>query len=102
MPSPPRVLPDCPICGRPVRELSCAVTHRATRQPAHFDCVLRELRESQEIGEEDRVCYLGGGSFGVLELRSPGSPTRFVIKKRIQYEEKETPQEWKKALQYPC
>ena len=41
------------------------------------------------------------------ELRHPGvppagEPARFVIKKRIQYEEKETPQEWKKPLQVSC
>ena len=41
------------------------------------------------------------------ELRHPGvpsarGPSRFVIRKRIQYEEKETPQEWKKPLQVSC
>ena len=98
----PIVLPDCPVCGKQVRELASALTHRVSRKPAHFDCVVRELRESNEIAPQEKICYLGGGSFGILEFRAPGGPTRFVIKKRIQYEEKEAPQEWKKPLQYPC
>ena len=101
-PAIPIVLPDCPVCGKQVRELASALTHRVARQPAHFECVLRELLDSNEIAPEEKICYLGGGSFGILEFRPPGGPTRFVIRKRIQYEEKETPQEWKKPLQVSC
>ena len=98
----PIVLPDCPVCGKQVRELASALTHRVSRQPAHFDCVVRELRESNEVAPQEKICYLGGGTFGILEFQpSSGSP-RFVIKKRIPYEEKETPQEWKKPLQVSC
>lgn len=101
-PAVPIVLPDCPVCGKQVRELASALTHRASGKPAHFDCVVRELRESNEIAPQEKICYLGGGSFGILEFRASGGAARFVIKKRIQYEEKEAPQEWKKPLQYPC
>ena len=94
--------PDCPICGKPVRELASALTHRISHQPAHFDCIVRELRDSTEIAPQEKICYLGAGSFGILEFRPPGGPSKFVIKKRIQYEEKEIPQEWKKLLQISC
>ena len=63
---------------------------------------MRELAESNEVAPEEKICYLGGGSFGILEFRLPGGPSRFVIRKLIQYEEKETPQEWKKPLQVSC
>ncbi len=94
--------PDCPVCGKPVRELSSALTHKLSRQPAHFDCVVRELRDSNEVAPQEKICYLGGGSFGILEFRPQGSSNRFVIRKRIQYEEKEFPQEWKKPLLVSC
>jgi hypothetical protein len=94
----PLVFPDCPICAQPVRELPSALTHRETRRPAHFDCIMRELRESNELAPQERICYLGGGSFGILEFRQPGAPSRFLIRKRIQYEEKEAVQDWKKPL----
>jgi hypothetical protein len=61
-----------------------------------------ELRDSNEMAPQEKLCYLGGGSFGILELRPQGAPSRFVIRKRIQYEEKEAPQEWKKQLQISC
>ncbi len=95
-PEPPRVYPDCPVCQQQVRELPSALTHRATGQPAHFDCIMRELRDSNELLPQERICYLGGGTFGIIELR-PG-PGKFVIKRRIPYEEKEAVQEWKKPL----
>ena len=82
-----------------MRELASALTHRISRQPAHFDCIVRELRDSTEIAPQEKLCYLGAGTFGILEFRPPGGPSKFVIKKRIQYEEKELPQEWKKPLQ---
>jgi hypothetical protein len=85
-----------------VRELASALTHRASRQPAHFDCIVRELRETTEVGPEERLCYLGGGAFGVLEFHPQGAANKFTIKKRIPYEEKEPPQDWKKTLQVSC
>ena len=101
-PETPLVFPDCPLCAKPVRDLASALTHKITRQPAHFECIMREIRDSNELTPQERVCYLGGGSFGILEFSPPGGPTKFVIRKRIQYEEKEFPQEWKKPLQVPC
>ncbi|HYW83172.1 MAG TPA: hypothetical protein VFB30_07950 [Spirochaetia bacterium] len=101
-PQPALPAPDCPICGKPVRELASALTHRISHQPAHFDCIVRELRDSTEIAPQEKLCYLGAGTFGILEFRPPGGPSKFVIKKRIQYEEKEIPQEWKKLLQIVC
>jgi len=101
-PEVPLVFPDCPVCGKPVRELASALTHRVSRVPAHFDCVVRELRDSNEMNPQEKLCYLGGGTFGILEFRPSGGPSRFVIKKRIPYEEKEAPQDWKKPLQITC
>jgi hypothetical protein len=90
------------VCGKQLRELSSALTHRVARQPAHFECVMRELRDTNDIAPQERICYLGGGAFGILEFHPSGGSNRFVIRKRIQYEEKETPHEWKKPLQVTC
>jgi len=91
---PPMVFPDCPICNQAVRELASALTHRETNKPAHFDCIMHELRESNELGPQEKICYLGGGAFGILEFRQG----KFAIRKRIQYEEKDAAQDWKKPL----
>jgi hypothetical protein len=93
------VLPACPVCGAPVQELSSALTHRQSGQPAHFDCIVKELREANPLGPQERLCYLGGGVFGVLTWKVEGNPASFVIKRRIPYEDPRSPQEWKQQLQ---
>ena len=98
-PATPLVFPDCSACGQPVRDLSSALTHRETGKPAHFDCILKELRETNPLGPQEKLCYLGGGVFGVLTWRSEGNPGSFVIKRRIPYEDHAAPHEWKKTLQ---
>jgi hypothetical protein len=93
------VFTPCPVCGEPVRELASALTHRQSGQPAHFDCIVKELREANPLGPQERLCYLGGGAFGVLTWRVEGNPASFVIKRRIPYEDPNVPREWKKLLQ---
>jgi hypothetical protein len=92
--------PPCPVCQKPIRELASALSYKGTGAPAHFDCVLKELREAHEMTPQEKICYLGGGSFAILQFKNGGG-SRFTIRKKIPYEEKEVPQEWKKTLQIP-
>jgi hypothetical protein len=92
--------PECPVCAKPIRELSAALCYRGTDAPAHFDCVLKELRETHEILPQEKLCYLGGGNFAILQFKTGGG-NKFTIKKKIPYEGKEIQQEWKKALLIP-
>ncbi|MCX7038916.1 MAG: hypothetical protein NT005_07260 [Spirochaetes bacterium] len=97
-PAAPRFAPECPVCSKPVRELAAALTHRPTGVPAHFECIMKELRDANELSPQEKLCYLGGGTFGILQFKPSGGVNRFTIRKRIPYEEKDTPQEWKKTL----
>lgn len=97
--APARTPPSCPVCGEPVRELASALTHRQSGHPAHFDCILKELREANPLGPQEKICYLGGGVFGVLTWRVEGNPASFVIKRRIPYEDPRVRQAWKHELQ---
>ena len=75
-----------------------ALVHKASGQPAHFDCIMNELRESHELGPQEKLCYLGSGCFGIIQFRQPGGSGKFVIKKKIEYEQKGAPADWKKGL----
>jgi hypothetical protein len=86
----------CPVCEKAVRDLSSAITHRDTGNPAHFDCILKILREENSLSESEKICYLGKGSFGIVQFRSNGSPLRFLIRKRIQYEDLDMIPDWRK------
>ena len=99
----------CPICGLVIRILYSAITEQESQQPAHFDCVLRQLSAAEELGEGERLAYLGAGSFGVIQLRrrprtrargrrSSGSPSPLFVRKRIEYEDPEPVPEWRESL----
>lgn len=90
--------PLCPVCQKPVRDLYSAITHRDSGSPAHFDCILQNLRVANDLSPSEKLCYLGGGTFGIIQYRNPQSPIRFLIRKRIQYEPTEPVPEWRRSL----
>jgi hypothetical protein len=80
----------CPICNKNIENSNLSITHREKQKPAHFDCVIKEISGEEDLAENEEVYYLGKGSFGILNFRSYSSNhTRFIIRKRIQYEYKE-------------
>lgn len=100
-PQAPQSFPECPVCHKPVRELAMALCYRVTGTPAHFDCILKELKDAHELAPQEKLCYLGAGTFGILQFKSQGGGNKFTIKMKIPYEDKTSPQEWKKPLMIP-
>lgn len=96
-PAAPVEFPTCPVCQKPVRELHAAITHRESGQPAHFDCIVQLLRESTDLQDSEKICYLGKGSFGVVQFRQNAGPMRFLIRKRIQYEQTDGFPDWRRS-----
>jgi hypothetical protein len=92
--SPP---PDCPLCGKPIMDISSALAEKASKAPAHFDCVLNSLSEIEKLGSQERLVYLGCGSFAVVE-GNPQTPQKFAIIRKIQYEERDSKPDWRKDL----
>lgn len=92
-------LPTCPVCEKRIRDLSSAVAHQETGEPAHFDCIVRILTEREDLENGEKICYLGNGSFGIVQQRVSGHPLRFFIRKRIQYEPKDAQLSWRTNLQ---
>jgi hypothetical protein len=87
----------CPFCGKPVRFLLTAIASGSDNMPAHFDCVLRSIAEKEGLEENEKVCYLGKGSFGIIKYKAQGS-AKFTIRKRVQYEIGDTIVEWRKSI----
>jgi hypothetical protein len=78
----------CPICSRSINKLLTTIVHRETGKKAHFDCVLKELKKYYNLKQKEELYYLGGGSFGIIEISKGVSKNGFIIKRRIQYEER--------------
>ncbi|MBN2532928.1 MAG: hypothetical protein JXB88_08555 [Spirochaetales bacterium] len=88
----------CPICHKSIHEFFTAISYKGSDNPAHFDCILKELKSQEELSPNEKICYLGNGSFGIITFRNPSSPIKFLIRKRIQYETVETSPLWRRKL----
>lgn len=93
-----RDMPACPICGKPVYDLSTAISaSRETGEPAHFDCVLERVTASESIVAGEKLVYLGSGSFGVVEFKDKNE-SAFMVKRRIQWEKEGEKKDWRKGI----
>jgi hypothetical protein len=88
-------LPICPSCGKNIRNLNLAIANKDDGSPTHFDCIIKQIANEETLSNYEKVCYLGGGSFGIVRQKSgPGSKS-FFIRKRIQYEKTDQSFEWR-------
>lgn len=88
----------CPICGKPVYDLSTALSQdREHPTPAHFDCVIERVGAAESLGPNEKLVYMGSGSFGVVEFKDKNE-TAFVVKRRVQWEKEGEKQDWRKIL----
>ncbi|MDR2589072.1 MAG: hypothetical protein LBC67_06555 [Spirochaetales bacterium] len=97
-PLPERETPPCALCGSPIRDILSAVLHRETGEPAHFDCIAKELLGKEPLAEGEKFSYLGNGNFGIVRQGGAADPSSIVIRKKIQYEDKEKAASWRRTL----
>ena len=67
-------------------------------EPIHFDCVIQSIAEKEELGPREKICYLGQGTFGIIQLKSESSNRDFTIRKRIPFEKRDAVIEWRKQM----
>ena len=94
----PITTPDCPWCGKPIKDITTALSDKMTGKPVHFDCVISKIAEMEQVDSKDSVCYIGGGRFGIIHYNNPPDMRDFTIKKTIEWEIKEKDNEWRKPL----
>ena len=91
-------MPVCPLCNKPVYDLSTALSSsRETGDPSHFDCVLERINASESIASSEKLVYLGSGSFAVVEFKDKNE-NGFVVKRRIQWEKEGEKKDWRKSI----
>ena len=89
--------PICPICGNSVKDINTAIAENESEAPAHFDCIIKKLEQQEELEKDEKICYLGRGSFGIIKTRN-GGPMKFFVRKRIQYEKEEKKFDWRSSV----
>lgn len=88
----------CPMCNQPITEIASAINDKASGKPAHFDCVLTKVKESEPTGENEKISYIGQGRFAVLYYENPRDQRNFSIKKIIEWENRENKSEWREEI----
>ena len=86
------------MCGEPVTDIASALTDKNTGNPVHFDCALHQVEETETLGQNEKVAYIGQGRFGVLYFENPRDQRKFTIKKIIEWEDREKKSEWRDEL----
>jgi len=98
LPANPITTPDCPWCGKQIKDITTAISDKDTGLPVHFDCVLARIAETEKLETNDSVCYIGGGRFGIIHhVNIPGTRS-FSIKKILEWENKDGNYEWRKPI----
>jgi len=91
----PLPVPDCLYCGKPIQDISQAISDKDTGVPVHFDCVVNRIAGGENLEKEDSVTYIGGGRFGIVSF---SGKTEFMIKKVIEWENKDKRAEWRSEI----
>ena len=98
LPANPITSPDCPWCGKPIKDITTAISDKESGNPVHFDCVLARIVEMEHLETNDSVCYIGGGRFGVIHYNNPPDMRDFTVKRILEWEVKEKNYEWRKPI----
>ncbi|MDR1302816.1 MAG: hypothetical protein LBK43_10170 [Treponema sp.] len=94
----PLPVPDCPYCGKPIKDIAAAVTDKYSDTPVHFDCIIAKIAESETLEKGDSIAYIGGGCFGILKFTGSPHGPRFIIKKVVAWEDREHRADWRKTI----
>ena len=97
-PANPITTPDCPWCGKQIKDITTAISDKETGLPVHFDCVLARITGMENLETNDSVCYIGGGRFGVIHYNNPPDTRDFTIKKIFEWESSDDEKEWRKPI----
>jgi hypothetical protein len=103
--------PNCPYCGKPIKDMAAAMADKSSGEPVHFECVAARIAEGETLESGDTVTYIGGGRFGIVHFpgmirdvvqgrkNNDGYDTRnFQIKKIFEWEDKENRAPWRKDV----
>lgn len=88
---------SCPLCKQNIRDMLTAIAVTEAKIPVHFSCVIKDIAVSEVLHYRERIVYLGKGEFGIVKFRG-GNSKKFVIRKKIPYEQVEGDIPWRKEI----
>lgn len=93
-----KIIYNCNICGTEIQDIITALCYTDENTPAHFDCIIKNLAEKENLQEGQRVVYLGSGNFGIVKTNDEENKPNFKIIKKIEFEQRENIPDWRRQL----
>jgi len=59
---------------------------------------MAQLEQTEKVGQNEKICYIGQGRFGILYFENPRDQRHFTIKKIIDWEEREKNHDWRNEI----
>ena len=64
----PLPISDCSWCGKPIKDISSAISDKDSGAPVHFDCVISKIALGEKLEKGESITYIGGGRFGIISF----------------------------------
>jgi len=87
----------CSMCGKPISDITTALSSPENGSPVHFDCVLRAVKEKLKPVDGEKVIYLGNSSFAVVDYKMY-QQRKLKILRRMDWEVPEEKSDWVKSV----
>ena len=80
----------CPICGEKITKPLYAIKDIESEKNAHFECIQKKILKESDIKlqPDEKLYYLGGGSFGIVHEKKYRGKLRMLIRQRIKHEDR--------------
>ncbi|MBQ1949685.1 MAG: hypothetical protein II367_05975 [Treponema sp.] len=88
----------CPKCGEKITDMASAIADKATGKPVHFECIMKMLAETEKLGQNEKIAYIGQGRFAILYYENIRDQKHFQIKKTIELEDRDNRAEWRTEM----
>lgn len=83
---------NCCYCHEPIRQMSLAIDVPDFAEPAHFDCVIKQLKAQEALAEGEEIIYIGNRKFAVVVYKTQNS---FDLIREIPFEETRDFKAWR-------
>jgi len=85
---------QCSICGEIIEDVTSAMCSPTGEEPAHFDCIIKQLSEKEELKENELIVYLGSNHFAVVQ-KEDYNKRQINIIRTIDFHRIEEREEWR-------
>lgn len=99
---PERDYDPCDLSGEEIDDITTAIAHPHTGKPVRFESVIKTLldQEQEELQEDERLAYLGKGTFGIIKIekKKGGGRPELTVRKYFHYEDTHERHAWRREL----